>query len=327
MGLKPDAISRFLKLLEESGNIEIGRTDNEIANVRVLRAPVEMLSAKESAAVTGKLVVVVVDMDNICITAKQTMSLDLNPEEVCEAVLHYSRKLGEVARAEVHVTSKSDGLIKIVYACHQKGVSVVVSPPLPNAADKRMIDTLNFGLNCPNVKYIVIASNDAKAFKPFCSKALASGREAHLLTPGSSVGGLMGASTKCTSLISVMGGVKKDASPVASRKLEMDISNKFTLPVLRFKEGRVKYDKTSETADFFVLACSQAISEILKTPEDWRTFNRLAEDVWSHVNRLWEPRGFKFFDARKVLSAFVSVDLLKSEEREISGKMITVYHL
>jgi hypothetical protein len=198
-------------------------------------------------------------------------------------------------------------------------IATVVVPPNPEAADEEMVKTLNFGLLCPEVRYFVLASNDS-GFRNICLKIRENGRRIHIITSKLMAEESNSIGTKSVYLSDLL--TEKVVNIFHKEKRQPDLQNRFMLSAVRIKDGQ----EMKSSDDMFAWGCYQIAKDIL-ADENALSFTRLADAVWYLIGGQWRAHGQSMRECRKVLSALVSTEIIKSEIRESGENVKKVYFI
>lgn len=285
-----------------------------------------------------KNVALFVDTDNLLISLTSIKEFKkINPLRLLKTVVGYAELQGRLVLPYMFVTTKSDNLdILLNNALQECGLSVNIVPPFPNAAD-REIDKMvrEFALHRTDLASVILVGRDADAFRPLCEALIAAGKEVHVITPGTSSGGIMRIATHTRSILSLLkrSANRDDAvqrekqSPKYTRK-KANIPSAMTLDFATAAFKIARGERTGTNNEQFVFDCMEVVERLLKK-RPYLTFIFMLEKVWERISTRWTRGGFTREEhCKAALGTLIDQKIIKRiGEEVIENKTIPHYAL
>lgn len=327
-GFRKFSTVRMLQVLQRIGRVDLVGTRPMIAVATIVNLdPIIPISVNKSdvcVRVTDG-VIAAIDLDNLTIGCRTIKGIILDPELVCQAIKRYAEQIGTLLRIEVYLTSRTTNYLQVVRQCHAMGISVNIVPPIPNAADDEIRNLILLGLRCPEVRNIVLASQDS-GFLPLCEEIRKRDRGLYVITATATAPRIAEGSRSCVR-ITDLPKVFDDEEPATEDELANKSSGRFTDVAERYSVNSFSIISGNCQDDDFLVDCFQMAAGILNH-DAWRSFNQLAREVWfDGLQEDWETKGYSYQDCRDALTAMVGVRLLDSEIRTNKGHVCKVYTL
>lgn len=279
-----------------------------------------------------------IDTDNLLISLANIPEFGkLNPLRLLKIVVGYAELQGRLVLPYMFVTTKSDNLnILLNNALQECGLSVNIVPPFPNAADREIEKMVReFALHRTDIASIVLVGRDADAFRPLCEVLIAAGKEVHVITPGTSSGGIMRIATHTRSILSLLkrsanreGAVQREKqSPKYTRK-KANVPSAMTMDFATAAIKIARKERTGTNNEQFVFDCMGVVEHLLKK-RPYLTFSFMLEKVWERVSIRWTRGGFTREEhCKAALNTLIDHKIIKRiGEEVIENKPISRYAL
>ncbi|MBI5742269.1 MAG: NYN domain-containing protein [Candidatus Niyogibacteria bacterium] len=279
-----------------------------------------------------------IDTDNLLISIANIPEFSkINPLRLLKTVVEYAELQGRLVLPYMFVTTRSDSLdILLNNTLQECGLSINIVPPFPNAADREIEKMVSeFALHRADLDSVVLVGRDAAAFRPLCEALTLAGKEVHVITPGTSSGGIMRIATHTRSILSL---IKRSAnrdqafqreqrSPKYARK-KANIPSAMTLDFTTATFKIARKERTGTTNEQFVFDCLEAVEHHLKK-RSFLTFSFMLEKVWERISIRWSKSGFtRENHCKAALNTLIDADIIKRIEGEvIDNKNIPHYVL
>ncbi|KKP98879.1 MAG: hypothetical protein US71_C0002G0011 [Parcubacteria group bacterium GW2011_GWD2_38_12] len=254
-------------------------------------------------------VVVVFDYDNTSLSTISKRGHEIDVPTMYDAVIRYANDIGRILKKEAYITTSTedkDFVIKNFFSLDK--TPVIIVPPQKDAADEKMIESIEFSLMIPELKAVIIVSDDNKAFgisdnksaeDSVCEKIKKAGCEAHIVTTGFISPVLASASTKVVNLFNLIEKIESPKEGAVAKNRFINIVKKMSLGVCPM----TKEEK-------FVMTCFERVREMTCEPGKWFNFYRLYEGVWLKMNEQ-EKNSFSLDDCRFAIESLITIGMIR----------------
>lgn len=247
-------------------------------------------------------VIVIFDYDNTSLCYEQKRGKKMDLPSMYDAVMCHAKKLGVVLKREAFITTRTEDRDYVVlnfFSLDQ--TPVVIVPPQKDAADEKMIESVEFSLMVPRIKAVVIVSDDANAFGPLCGKIKEAGCEAHVVTTGFVSPTLARMATKVISLPDLMRRAGMSEAQISSQHRD-----RFHNAARCISQGV----EPSNDEEKFVVICLDTVRALTREPGSWLNFHRLYEGVWRNMEGDPIRNLFNLEDCKYAIEALITIQLI-----------------